>query len=406
VKVCAISASRNCGAHTRRKSSGLSLIELMIAMALGLAIVAAVGYVYIQGQQGFKAQDDQSRLQDEARFAVELISRDIRNARFMGCPRVEDRKPDATANTPIDPNFRILGVHPYFTPIGDTPLSQSWLAKGGQSTDNATSNQINISYMLRGFDGAVGFPATSAITSRIEPNTDVLMLMKEGNEGRPITQDSSTGQLTVTSGGAIPGYRTDGDVAVMVVSSCSGGIELIKPTVKNGGLRFDLDNTLNALQAPTKDGYNLLELHSGDLMVAPFEPVAYYITSAVNNPSTGLPTLTRVTIRDRQAASNNNGIWDSTSGGQQRVVPGVENMQLRFLVNGAYLTPTEINALGSPNKFWGQASAVEVTLTIVSLGDKVRIDSEAQTNQGVTKTDRRIRQEIRFVVEVENRQNS
>src|SRR5690349_4677422 len=73
--------------HTARPSQmkGLTLLELMIAMTLGLVIVAAVGWIYVRTTQTYRLQDSAARLQEGARYAFELISNDLRMAGSAGC---------------------------------------------------------------------------------------------------------------------------------------------------------------------------------------------------------------------------------------------------------------------------------------------------------------------------------
>jgi type IV pilus assembly protein PilW len=82
--------SRAMTNHTTRRSlarrmAGLSLIELMIAMTLGLATVGAVGWVYVGTSQTFRSQDAIARLQEGARYAFEVISNDLRMTGAAAC---------------------------------------------------------------------------------------------------------------------------------------------------------------------------------------------------------------------------------------------------------------------------------------------------------------------------------
>lgn len=65
---------------------GLSLVELMISMTLGLATVAAVGWVYLGTMQTYRTHDAMSRMQEGARHAFEMISKDVRMSGTTGCP--------------------------------------------------------------------------------------------------------------------------------------------------------------------------------------------------------------------------------------------------------------------------------------------------------------------------------
>lgn len=69
----------------RRRMQGLTLVELMIALTLGLATIAAIGWVYVGTSQAYRSQDAIARLQEGARYAFEIISSDLRMAGATGC---------------------------------------------------------------------------------------------------------------------------------------------------------------------------------------------------------------------------------------------------------------------------------------------------------------------------------
>lgn len=70
--------------HSSEK--GFSLIELMIAMVLGLFIIMGIGAVYLGAKSSFSSQNATSTIQENARFAFELMGSDIRLAGFTGGP--------------------------------------------------------------------------------------------------------------------------------------------------------------------------------------------------------------------------------------------------------------------------------------------------------------------------------
>lgn len=63
-----------------RDSSGFSLIELMIAMVLGLLVIGAVGTVFISAQQSYRVKADFEEAQDAFRFASHVINRLVQSS--------------------------------------------------------------------------------------------------------------------------------------------------------------------------------------------------------------------------------------------------------------------------------------------------------------------------------------
>ena len=63
-----------------RVQSGFTLIELMIALALGLVISAAAIMLFLTGQRSYVLQQGMADLQDNANFGLNYVTKDIRHA--------------------------------------------------------------------------------------------------------------------------------------------------------------------------------------------------------------------------------------------------------------------------------------------------------------------------------------
>lgn len=98
-----------------RRASGFGLIELMIAMVLGLIVMGAAFAVFMSNQNTFNANEGLNRIQESARVAFELMSRDIRAAGGSACSNmstVETTGGNSTAfrDTPVDGNANTLTI--------------------------------------------------------------------------------------------------------------------------------------------------------------------------------------------------------------------------------------------------------------------------------------------------------
>jgi type IV pilus assembly protein PilW len=69
----------------RRAQAGLTLVEMMVAITVGLILLAGVIQIFASNKQTYRVQDATSRLQENGRFAVDMLRRDIRMAGFWGC---------------------------------------------------------------------------------------------------------------------------------------------------------------------------------------------------------------------------------------------------------------------------------------------------------------------------------
>lgn len=64
---------------------GFTLVELMIAMVLGLVLLGGVIGIFLSNQNTARATADLSNLQNSVRLTFQLMSQDIRSAGFAGC---------------------------------------------------------------------------------------------------------------------------------------------------------------------------------------------------------------------------------------------------------------------------------------------------------------------------------
>ena len=70
---------------SQQKQNGLTLIELLIAMLLGTLMILGATSMFTANKRVYKEVDYQGRLAENARFAMEMIIRDLRMTGFVGC---------------------------------------------------------------------------------------------------------------------------------------------------------------------------------------------------------------------------------------------------------------------------------------------------------------------------------
>jgi type IV pilus assembly protein PilW len=382
-----------------RRERGLTLIELMVALALALAIVAGVGYVYLQGKDGYRVQDNRSRLQEDARTAFSVMQRDILMAGYFGCVKAFDDPGD-----PASYNIRISASQPLMTE------NISWLQKNNDETQG--SRALSMANVVRGYENGSGWPvetSSALATSRLS-GTDTLLLLRGGDDARHLSEaveggDSAT-EFKITS--EMVGVKKNGRARPLVISSCKRG-EIVKPTIKNGGLLFSVDNTLNknnkATVVDTLGEENTLRYatdYGPSGMVTTFEPVSYYIALAKGPEGRSVPSLHRLTTKWDTDDDREVGKWKDSG---DVVIHGVERLQLGFMTEGT----TEGTSRGpfkasqvAANGGWHAVNAVIVELTMVSDQDNVRTEQTTQTVGGTSTTDSRLRLTTSFTVNIRN----
>ena len=66
---------------------GVTLIELMVSITVGLVLVSALAFYFAGQKKTYTYQDALIGLQDSARVAFIHLSRDLRLAGYYGCGR-------------------------------------------------------------------------------------------------------------------------------------------------------------------------------------------------------------------------------------------------------------------------------------------------------------------------------
>lgn len=68
-----------------RRQLGLTLVELMVALVLGLVVIGAVTNLFLTNRQTYRTTENLARMQENLRFAFELMARDVREAGATAC---------------------------------------------------------------------------------------------------------------------------------------------------------------------------------------------------------------------------------------------------------------------------------------------------------------------------------
>ncbi len=155
----------------RADGRGFSLVELMIAMALGLGLSAVLATVFVKARQQAHIEAELARIQESGRYALYLLSRELRMAGFWG---------------------------------GLTELSSRALPASAPGCGLASQWALTPRYpldVINDFDrstlSALGLELSCLNSSQIRPQTDVIAIKRSATE--PTLRD---GRYSPGSGGA------------------------------------------------------------------------------------------------------------------------------------------------------------------------------------------------------------
>lgn len=313
------------------RQGGLTLIELMIAMVLGLIVVGGAVSVIIANRQTHRTNEAFSQIQESSRTAFELLVRDIRQAGSTGC-----------GNTDRIGNVLNAG----------TGWWQNWSG-------------------VQGYDGATAAPAVgfgTATGTRVA-GTDAIMVQGLEDTGLYVVSHS-TG-----SGGGAANFQintptrdfVDGDVLIVcdfdhaTIFQISNYNSSNTTTVFNVGGSISPGNCSKGLGFPTicTTNGNMYEFKENST-IGRMTAVTWYIGNN-GRAAEGGRSLYRIRL------------GDGGVGVTEEIVAGVVDMQLMFRQG------TTAALLGAPTN-WDLVNAVEVSLTMDSADRNVSVDSA--TNSG------------------------
>ncbi len=266
----------------KRYQLGLSMIELMIAIVIGLLLLAGTASLLISNKRIYKEQNEMGRLQENARFAMEMLIRDIRRAGYIGCmDRVSDL--NSVVNGTSNDDFLLS--------MGNT------LEGSENASDWYPSNSTEgTGDMLAGSDGiSVKF---------FEP----LGISIESEMPNPAAD------LNVTS---IKGLAV-GDI--IALSDCASADIMQLTAVQSAPTRMQ-HNPGNTNPSPGNSTQVLSKAYSEDSEVTKLVSRRYFVGT---NPVTGETSLYRY-AQDRIDADADGNRDEFIS---QEVIEGVENMQI------------------------------------------------------------------------------
>ena len=278
----------------KENQTGFGLVELMIAMTLGLILLGGIGYLYIGSRGAFRTTDNLSRIQENARFALDMMGRDIRMAGYLGCGNLSSMQVTTIANAPV----------PQMTP------------------GNA----------LIGYDAGAGWVNPTAI-ARVA-GTDVLSVMGAFSSGVNLSGNLIPQNANVQISGNPDGFQAND---VLVVTNCVNADVFRATSVASGG------GITTVAHANSSNTGNRVGVYSTDAFVMRVDQYSYFVGT---NPG-GNPALYRVGLNGNAEElvenvqnlqirygldTNNNGAVDSYSdapGNWQQVASVTLNLLLR-----------------------------------------------------------------------------
>ncbi|SEL57013.1 PilW family protein [Ectothiorhodospira marina] len=326
--------------------AGFSLVELMIAIVLGLLVIAGAGTVFLTNQQAYRTNEALSQIQESSRIAFELIAMDVRQAGASACGRMEK-----VANVLADKSARAwtdsIGIQGF---------------DGGQASADApfgtgVSDRVNGTDALR----VQGMDETG-LSVEEHKATSAQFKTSETNDFRP-GEILMVCDLEIASIFQVTGPNNPGTQNVEVVHNTGSSVT---PGNCSKGLGYPTECTTNG--TPWEYGSNSI--------IARLKDHLWYIGHN-GRANEGGRSLYRYSLRY----------------GTEEIVSGVEDMQVHFKLPdvAAWQTASAITSAAD----WKRVEAVQIQFTLVSAADNVSTDTNAAEG--------RLRRQLTHVVALRNR---
>ena len=99
--------------HQQQRHHGLSLIELMVALAVSAILLLGVATIYTASKRSYQVSHEMAELQENARFTLQTLTREIRMAGYTGCRDIDAISlGNLTTTAPPLAGFKNLAVQP------------------------------------------------------------------------------------------------------------------------------------------------------------------------------------------------------------------------------------------------------------------------------------------------------
>lgn len=151
----------------KRRSQGFGLIEIMVALALGLVVSFGVVQIFIAARATFSSQNSAARMQEDARFVLSKMIQELRMTGMYGCLSLTNYVPvspaiqkPAAMDTPILWNNTTNTLTIVTADIGTAGVAPNWTIL----SDCQNPSQLYAGSMAPGV-GQTAFPLRQLVYS-------------------------------------------------------------------------------------------------------------------------------------------------------------------------------------------------------------------------------------------------
>ena len=310
---------------TTFKQTGLTLVEIMIALLLGLFLIAGVISIFVSNKQTYRLNESLSRLQEDGRFVMEIFGSRLRSASYAGC-------------------------------YGD-------ISAGVQ---NVLNNQANFAWNLttpvQGFDNV-------AVTINGVTITPDALVLKGMSAGVPLATNPNNTTFTIA---AANNRFTNGEI--LLVTNCDQASLFQASSVTTAGAVTTILHASGGGLTPGNNSSSISETYGVDAEIGRLQTLMYNIRQGAN----GRAAL----FESRLVVTGGNTVALTAS----ELIPNVENMQLVFGVDTSGDQDADVYQDASAVVNWQNVVSVRIALLLASEEDNQVSVPESYTFNAATFT--------------------
>ncbi len=142
-----------------KQMAGFSLTELLVAVTIGLIILAGVSSVMVSSKKTYTAQDSLARLQENARAAMLIMTRDMRNIGYWGCNPDEENITNVLNGATTNHYFQ------HGEPLEGSEAGSNFYPSGNTMALVPAPRANTDIFMIRGLDTSSGIGITDPMPS-------------------------------------------------------------------------------------------------------------------------------------------------------------------------------------------------------------------------------------------------
>ncbi len=294
------------GRFPRSRAAGLTLVELLIGITLGLVLVAGMIQLFISNKASYQLNESMSRVQENGRFAVQMLNDWTRGAGFIGCTHEVETIGNALAGSA--PTYGFTGTFDPRQPLAGWEYTATADGDNLALAENAPT-QANDSGNLLTTAGNIDLPAFAIV-----PGSDVLMTWSAGRHSAPLNDIVNPGALPTTLETQFPSGIRAGDI--VVVSDCDQGASWAQVCSLSGD-----DLVLSGSCSPGNTRPPAVVADHGPVVGA-MEASIFFVGKEDDDP-VNPPTLFRLSLDP-----------DGTADTLEALVEGVESLQITYGEDG------------------------------------------------------------------------